>query len=564
MVKSLHRVTIALAALLTAFSVTAEVRTILEPRLIDEMETVRLTLRIAGSTQAEAPDFSPLEADFELLGTQNSSRISSINGRTSAVVEYQITLRPKRTGELLVPSLKVGDEYSEAIKLAVRPLDPTVRDTIQKMIFFETEFTANPVYVQAQTVLIRRLYYSAGVQIYSDLPGVPELADAVVVPLGDTRSSTTIRDGQRYGVIEQRFALFPENSGELRIPPISVTSSVRLQSGGRTRRSGIRVNTDTMVLEVLPIPPGYPADQAWLPAESVTLDVNWTPDANSYDIGDPISVTLKALAVGNVASSLPPLNLALPEQQFKLYPEAPNLAENASGNQVVGTREETFALIPTSPGRASVPPISLTWWDTVADQLRQTQLPARSLLLTGTVVAEQSRSEAVSADEPADTQAEGASADSDSWALPDPGFNRIFGAGGALAVVLVLFLGWAAYRWLPLPGRLQQNLDAYLTTRALRRRLNASAHADDLAGFRIVLGNYLAHVCHTSPQHALERFRENPDADRLLTELEQQLYARSASRSPEATVDTSALLALARKFHRAPELPRNDLPPLYG
>lgn len=564
MVKLGSTVAIAVLVLLTAISAGAEVRTILEPRLIDEMETVRLTLRIAGSTQAEAPDFSPLEADFELLGTQNSSRISSINGRTSAVVEYQITLRPKRTGELLVPSLKVGDEYSEAIKLAVRPLDPTVRDTIQKMIFFETEFTANPVYVQAQTVLIRRLYYSAGVQIYSDLPGVPELANAVVVPLGDTRSSTTIREGQRYGVIEQRFAIFPENSGELRIPPISVTSSVRLQSGGRTRRSGIRVNTDTMILEVAPIPPDYPADQAWLPAESVTLDVTWTPDATSYSIGDPISVTLKALAVGNVASSIPPLDLSLPEQQFKLYPEAPSLAENTAGNQLVGSREETFALVPTTPGRASVPPITLTWWDTLADQLRQTQLPARSLLLTGTLPAEQADAQTADTDQATESSGESASADSGSWALPDPGFDRVLGAGGALAAAGVFLLGWAAYRWLPLPNRIHQQLEKFLTTRTLRRRLTASAHRDDLVSFRNDLGNYLAHACGLSPQQALERFRENPEAERLLTALERQLYARSVSQSDEAAVDTSALLALAKLFQRAPKAPLNELPPLYG
>ena len=220
-----------------AHTAAGEVRTIVEPRLVDEMETVRLTLRADGVTQGDSPDLAPLEVDFEVLGTQTSSRISTINGRTNSLLEYQINLRPRRTGEITVPALRVGDQLSEEIVLVVRPLDPGVRRTIERMVFFESELTAEPVYVQAETILIRRLYYSNGVQIYSDLPGVPEIENAVVIPIGDTQSSSTLSDGQRYGVIEQRFAIFPESSGTLAIPAISVTSSVRLQSGGRTRRS---------------------------------------------------------------------------------------------------------------------------------------------------------------------------------------------------------------------------------------------------------------------------------------------------------------------------------------
>jgi hypothetical protein len=223
-------------SLLTASAAWSALRTFLEPRLIDEMDTVRLTIRADGTAQSEAPDLTPLMDDFEVLGNQTSSRISSVNGRTIASVEYQISLRPRRTGELLVPSLKIGDEFSEEIRLAVRPLDPALKETIENMVFFEAELSRNPVYVQAQTILTRRLFYSQGVQIYSDLPGVPEVDSAVVIPLGETQSRSVIRGGQRYGVIEQKFALFPEQSGRLIIPSISVTSSVRLQTAGRTRR----------------------------------------------------------------------------------------------------------------------------------------------------------------------------------------------------------------------------------------------------------------------------------------------------------------------------------------
>jgi hypothetical protein len=552
---------IALLGIGVAVGASAEIRTILEPRLIDEMETVRLTLRIAGSTQVDAPDFSPLEQDFELLGTQNSSRISSINGRTSAIVEYQINLRPKRTGELQIPPLKVGDEYSEALTLAVRPLDPGVRDAIETMIFFETEFTNNPVYVQAQTILIRRLFYSAGVQIYSDLPGIPELADAVVVPLGDTRSDTTTRNGRRYGVIEQRFAIFPEKSGELTIPPISVTSSVRLQSGGRTRRSGIRVNTAAMNLQVLPIPAGYPASEPWLPAQSVSLDAQWSPPANSYEIGDPISVSIKAAALGNVASSIPPLSPGLSDSQFKVYPEAPALSEDTAGQQVVGHREQTFALIPTSPGGADIPAIRLTWWDTVADELRRSEIPGRLIELTGQVAIEQPAVRATDEVPAEASESSEATRPTSQTLLPDISRAQILTA----AVVLLIAAGlWVAYRWLPVPAAWQRALIARRAQRQQLQALTASVRSRNLPVLRTDLSRYLTTIYQCPPTDAVKRFCAQPNAAALLREVDRELY----STSPTAgKVDCEAILKLAKQAagkRPESETNRGDLPALYS
>ena len=214
-----------------------------DPPVVDEMETVRLTLRVDGSNQSEGLDLGALESDFEVLGTNTSSQFQSINGQVQSWVEYQVSLRPKRAGTLEIPALSIAGQTSAPLSVRVRPLAPEVRQTIDRMVFFEVEVSPNPVYVQAQALMTRRLYYASGVQIYSDLPGVPDIPNAVVIPVGETRSTTEVRPEGRYGVLEQRYAIFPEQSGSLVIPEISVTSSVRLTSSGRTRRSGIRVST---------------------------------------------------------------------------------------------------------------------------------------------------------------------------------------------------------------------------------------------------------------------------------------------------------------------------------
>ena len=211
--------------LLLAGAAQAEVQVWVEPRLADELDPITLTLRATDADIGDEPDLSVLQDDFEVLNQQRISRSQIINGRSSSWVEFQFTLHPKRAGELIIPPIRVGAEQSPETRVIVRALDARVKQTIERMVFFETELSVNPVYVQAQTVFVRRLYYASGVQLYSDLPSTPAVADAVIVPLGDPRSFTTVRSGTRYGVIEQRYAIFPEAPGVLTIPDAAMVST---------------------------------------------------------------------------------------------------------------------------------------------------------------------------------------------------------------------------------------------------------------------------------------------------------------------------------------------------
>lgn len=556
-----------LSLLLTA-TAAATVHTQLEPRLVDEMETVQLILRIEGQAQADAPDLSPLHQDFEVLGTQTSSRISSINGRTTAMVEYQINLRPTRTGELRIPALDVGGEKSQEVTLVVRPLDPGLRQTIENMVFFESDVSVNPVYVQAQTVLTRRLYYSNGVQIYSDLPGVPDIADAVVIPLGDTRSFSTLRDGLRYGVIEQRFAVFPERSGPLTIAPISVTSSVRLNSGGRVRRSGIRVSTTEISLDVLPIPESYPTDAPWLPATNLQLSHRWAPEHASIDVGSQLDLTVRVTVEGNTSSAIPPLALQLPDAHFKIYPEAPQLEEATSTETVTGSRQQHYALVPTAPGQVALEPVSMIWWDTNTNRVRTASLPAHSISLIGPALPTPDPAQ-ISAAEPAqDSPAEHSmpTADTQPATSSPPGLNltarwRDIGLGAA-AATLVAFGLLLAWRLRIRPGSKSKRS----AIRAHLRAFDQAIRSGDPASVRRSLGRYLEHRYQLTQPMALRRFSQVTGAADQIDALDAMLYGSTEVRCDFArlkqAVQEAERIEQSRETDAARQTHRNLLPPL--
>ena len=553
-----------LAALLWSTPGIAEIRTFLEPRLVEEMETVRLTLRVVGTSQVEPPDLSALDQDFEVLGNQTSSRISSINGRTSSMVEYQITLRPKRTGEIVLPQIQIGNELSEPVRLNVRPLDPSVKQTIESMVFFETELSADSVYVQAEAVLTRRLFYSNGVQIYSDLPGAPEIPDAVVLQLGETQSLSILRGATRYGVIEQRFAVFPEVSGPLEIPSIAITSSVRLQTGGRVRRSGIRVSTDAVLLNVLPIPDSYPADQPWLPARNVTVESHWQPEAESFHVGDAISYQLDLIATGNTGSSIPPLAIPLPDAHFKVYPEAPSMEEKTLGNHIVGYRTESYALIPTRPGELAIPSVKVTWWDTQQDELRIAYSEPRQISITGNAPIEAPDQDPEPAQPASGNNAE----------QPDTlTRQRVIEIGliglAVLSAVLALLLGarMACKKITHAPQKTQRPADIRRKFREFRR----ACHSEQPAQIRDALSAYLASYYGCSPAAGIAELRHRKLAAAPLTALDQALYRKSAAvdSTQTARFDAQDLLAAVEATTSAVKArtgknKSDKLPPLFA
>ncbi|HTO57402.1 MAG TPA: BatD family protein, partial [Pseudomonadales bacterium] len=250
------RVLVAGALALLSAAALARFDANVDTKVLSEADTLRLTLRADSANVSGDPDFGSLGESFEILSTQRSSEFRSINGQVDGSTAWTLLLKPKRTGTIVIPAIALGSQKSTAIEVTVRELDPEVKRAIAQTVFFETTYEPKQVYVQGQMVVTRRLFYLNGAQLYGDMPNLPEVPGAMVKSLGESEHTTAIRDGRQYGMIEQRFAVFPERSGELAIPPASVTGSVRLTTDafGGGRRIGVDVASDPLTIQVLPIP----------------------------------------------------------------------------------------------------------------------------------------------------------------------------------------------------------------------------------------------------------------------------------------------------------------------
>ena len=365
---------------------SAELSTRLSRSSIDELESVQLTIRANGTRSVEELDLSELEKNFQVLNTNTSSQYQYINGNEQSWVDYQITLKPRIAGTLTIPSLTIGNESSLPLTLKVRPISQSLRDEINQLVFFEVETSKESVYVQEQLLFTRRLVYSNGVQLYNEIPGPPKIANALVLILGETRSGTTERNGKKYGVVEQRFAIFPEMSGKLEIPAIDITASVRLIERGRVSRKGVRVSTTDLLVNVMPVPEVYPEEAPWLPAQAIILTQTLEPGVNKANVGDTLQRKIQVRIDGNTGSILPSLNAQPSESLFSIYPTAPSIEDDTSGDSVIGFRTESSSIVPLQPGQLSLGETSITWWDTVSNEVRISVLADSRISAAGSAI----------------------------------------------------------------------------------------------------------------------------------------------------------------------------------
>jgi len=365
-------------------------------------DTVRLTLRSDGDADPADADLSGLRDSFEILQRSSSVSTRIINGKRSQNRELLLEITPLREGDVVIPPFEVDGERSEALAVTVAPPPEVQAD--DEVVTFEAEVDRDRVFVQGQLQLTLRVQQAVNLESRS----ITELdvADAYVETLGQNSFQRMI-DGRPWLVHEIRYAIFPESSGELRIP--AQTFSGRMGSGRRTlfdtRPAGrlIRRQTEDIVIPVLPRPAEFPAT-TWLPAADLSIEEQWSGSLDALRIGDSVTRSVTVTAKGLQGAQLPPL----PEvglDGLRAYPDQPNINDVQDDTGVTGVRTDSVALVAVGDGEFEIPPIEVPWWDTGSNTLRVARLPAKRLRVLPNAPPQGALAPPASQDAPAPTAA---------------------------------------------------------------------------------------------------------------------------------------------------------------
>ncbi|MCL6269775.1 BatD family protein [Sansalvadorimonas sp. 2012CJ34-2] len=398
MVKPIKSIFLQLTPLLALFSslVFADLSATIDRNVITDGEVVNYTLRSDGQTFSGSPDLSPLEKDFNILNSRQSSQIRMINGRSESWVEWDIALLPKRVGAVTIPSLKHNGDTSNPITIEVRKGSSTQGAPASSPVFMRASIGKDEVWQNQETILTLKIFVRAQ---FADSPNLtpPETEGAIFKILGEDQNEERIIDGIRYQIITRQYVVTPTRPGTLKIPGQVLTGSILEDDpyGNRsllrmTRTKPFRITSPEMELKVNPVPASWPSDKPWLPAEEVTISESWSESLNELKAGDSITRTVMVMARGSNSAQIPPLP-ALNISGMRSYPDQPTLDDKRDVHGAFGTRSESTAIVPTRGGRFSVPAIDITWFNTKTGQVEVSRLEGQQLNIKAGSAIEQTQ-----------------------------------------------------------------------------------------------------------------------------------------------------------------------------
>lgn len=348
--------------------------------VIEEGETFELELKIDESSILSQPDLSVLEKDFDLVDQSRNSRLQIINGQSQSSTVWKLTLSPKSSGTLTIPAISLDDLSTQPVTLTVhKASDSSVRHLQTNAdIRVEAALDKNQVFVQEQTILSVRLLYR-GVQISQWALSEPDFEGAVVHELGSSTQYEKQVGNVSYGVLERRYAVFPQKSGQLNLKPVIFQGIVH-QGGGRYflgQGKKIQEKSPALSLKVNPQAPEF-SYSVWLPAQALSLEERWSAPLDQLKVGDSLTRSITLKAVGQSSTILPPVELHVPDG-IKAYPDKANLDESVAKEGLIGQRVENIAIIPGQAGQFVLPALEVPWWDTVNQKVQIARLPAHTL-----------------------------------------------------------------------------------------------------------------------------------------------------------------------------------------
>ncbi|EIO3938895.1 BatD family protein [Vibrio vulnificus] len=344
---------------------------------VSKNEVIQLTVRADYSLDANDIDFSALSQDFFTSSPRFVNSSNYINGQSSKLSEWTLSIAPSRAGIVTIPAFSVDGESTAPIPLevSVDQHEPNVSDIIQ----YSMQLDTSTLYPQQSTPLkveIRILADPRRLENPRITP--PSIQGVEIEPKGQTRQFQRVEQGLQITVIEQNYQLTANQPGlfELKGPLLRGSYIYGDSLTGSTKILTLDGKPQSQSIKVKAIPNN--AAQPWLPAQQLSLVQQWYQDGgenNTVEQGSSITREITLTAKGLNENLLPTLKFDYPAS-VRVYDEKPAFKTLDNGTTQMTLKQ---VLILTETGDLTLPSLQLAWWNTVSDQQETAALEGRQL-----------------------------------------------------------------------------------------------------------------------------------------------------------------------------------------
>ncbi|HMT77674.1 MAG TPA: BatD family protein [Saprospiraceae bacterium] len=306
----------------------------------------------------------PVLNDFTVLGGPNySAQTANDNGKVSRKCTFTYILQPKSVGIFSIGSATVtvdGKKYTsvpiqvEVVKSA-KPSGIAEKAKSGEEVFVQMEVDQNEPYAGQQVVLDYVIYSRISVNTYN-FNSESNYTGAFVKPFKnyDAGVKTKSINGYTYQRrIMRRLALFPQQSGLLRIDPAVITLGIPMEDDGFGFFSSTKpkqVRTNAIELHVKPLP--QPEPENFLGAVG-QFDYKVSSDRNELTTDDAAMLTFKISGNGDMKTIQAPAMKS--DENVDYYPpEVLEDNEEERSGEFVGYKTYVVDLTPKKAGHLEV------------------------------------------------------------------------------------------------------------------------------------------------------------------------------------------------------------------
>ena len=369
-------------------------------------EPLNANFVLTDTSASSSPDFSALNQNFQIIGQQQSSNIQIINGNTSSSTSWNLTLVPRSTGAVDVPSVtiqtKSGVLKTEPVHVTIqdRPVGTTTSQANAQVGTMSVQ-TADINPYKGQRILVN--FQLAGARSLRNIQlGDFSVKDAIVERHGEPRVVNKTINGRSQQVVEVSYLVTPLKDGEMTLPSLIVRAEAPSRRnknqavdqdnpfaqmeqmmdnfanddffGGFASMQPVLISSRPLTLKVRPAVQGM---DPWLPTSDLKLSETWSGQAK---VGEPLTRVITTEVADLSSTQLPSFSEQMKSgEDYKVYADHPVTSEKSFPGGVASIKKETLTIIPQASGSLRFPSLKLEWWDTKNHVRRIATLPERTV-----------------------------------------------------------------------------------------------------------------------------------------------------------------------------------------
>ncbi len=285
--------------------------------------------------------------DFEIISKRSYLR-EKRDLRLGNYKEKEIvyTLKPKRSGELIIPSFVISHKNT-TYKTYPLTIYVSEKEVKEKQLFIKAVLKKQNLYPNEQTMLIFDLFTDmsiSGVSLKESL----SVSGLWVEEYPDTgiRKAELVKGGANplYKYRIKRYAIFPRKKGKIIIP--SITFEITTSSNQTLYRK-----SNPITLYVKEIAPEKKPDNF----RGLVGNFSLSSAIDKYEItkGAPVKLKIVISGTGNI-KALPPPKLRN-TKNFKYFPPEVNIKLKYNDKNIIETKEWVYMLVPLKTGIIKTP-----------------------------------------------------------------------------------------------------------------------------------------------------------------------------------------------------------------